>query len=288
MIFAIGQVLIGCDGINSVVAKWLGFKEASFTGRYVIRGDIKLMNNHGLQPNFMHFFGKGFRSGVLPCDETTVYWFFTWTPTTEGEFFVLLITARNIVKRKIFPLTYNFCVAEKELVKNPGKMKRLVLEKCEKMPSHMRCFIEKTEAEDILTSPLRYRKVWELVSGNISKGNVCVVGDAYHPMAPDLGQGGCCSLEDGIVLGRCLAQAFCKKGETEEQYKEIEACLRKYEKERRWRNIDISVTSYVLGFLLQGDLKFLAHVRDKVLPHFLAGLLLNKSDFDCGKLNTSD
>ncbi|WVY96185.1 hypothetical protein V8G54_028336, partial [Vigna mungo] len=240
------KVLIGCDGINSVVAKWLGFKEASFTGRYVIRGDIKLTNNHGLQPNFMHFFGKGFRSGVLPCDETTVYWFFTWTPTTE----------------------------EKELVNNPGKMKRLVLEKCEKMPSHMRCFIEKTEAEDILTSPLRYRNLWELVSGNISKGNVCVVGDAYHPMAPDLGQGGCCSLEDGIVLGRYLAQAFCKKSETEEQYKKIEACLRKYAEERRWRNIDISVTSYVLGLLLQGDLKFLAHVRDKVLPHFLAGLLL--------------
>jgi len=85
-LYAFEKVLIGCDGINSLVAKWLGFKEASFTGRYVIRGDIKLMNNHGLKPDFMHFFGKGFRSGVLPCDEKTVYWFFTWTPTTEGEF----------------------------------------------------------------------------------------------------------------------------------------------------------------------------------------------------------
>ncbi|XP_027935163.1 monooxygenase 2-like [Vigna unguiculata] len=254
------KVLVGCDGINSVVAKWLGFKEASFTGRYVIRGDIKLTNKHGLQPNFMHFFGEGFRSGVLPCDDKTVYWFFTWTPTTE----------------------------EKELVNNPAKMKRLVLNKFEKMPSDIRCFIEKTETEDILTSPLRYRHQWELVLGNISKGNVCVVGDAFHPMAPDLGQGGCCSLEDGIVLGRYLAQAFCKKGESEEQYKEIEASLRKYAKERRWRSIDISVTSYVLGLLLQGDLKLVAHVRDKVLPHFLAELLLKKSDFDCGKLNTSD
>lgn len=51
--FAIEKVLIGCDGINSVVAKWLGFKEASFTGRYVIRGYKKLMNNHGLEPKFM-------------------------------------------------------------------------------------------------------------------------------------------------------------------------------------------------------------------------------------------
>lgn len=81
------KVLIGCDGINSMVAKWLGFREASFSGRFVIRGDIKLMNNHGLQHNFMHFFGKGFRFGILPCDDKTVYWFFTWTPTIEGEFF---------------------------------------------------------------------------------------------------------------------------------------------------------------------------------------------------------
>jgi len=85
--FAIEKVLIGCDGINSMVAKWLGFREASFSGRFVIRGDIKLMNNHGLQHNFMHFFGKGFRFGILPCDDKTVYWFFTWTPTIEGEFF---------------------------------------------------------------------------------------------------------------------------------------------------------------------------------------------------------
>jgi len=173
-------------------------------------------------------------------------------------------------------------------VNNPVKMKQLVLNKLEKMPSHVKCFIEKTEAEDILTSPLRYRHQWELVLGNISKGNVCVVGDAFHPMAPDLGQGGCCSLEDGIVLGRHLAQAFSKTPtkdlKDEEQYKEIEGSLRKYARERRWRNIDISVTSYVLGLLLQGDLKLVAHVRDRVLPHFLAELLLKKSDFDCGKL----
>ena len=114
---------------------------------------------------------------------------------------------------------------------------------------------------------------------------------------PDLGQGACCSLEDGIVLGRYLAQAFSRtkhakeieeKGEIEEQYKKIEASLRKYARDRRWRNIDISVTSFVLGLFLQGDLKLVAYVRDKVLPHFLAELLLKKSDFDCGKLNTSD
>ncbi|XP_020213403.1 monooxygenase 2 [Cajanus cajan] len=261
------KVLIGCDGINSMVAKWLGFKEASFTGRYVIRGYTKLMGHDGLEPKFNHYFGKGFRAGVLPCDDNTVYWFLTWTPTTQ----------------------------EMGLTENPAKMKQLALSMLEKMPSEVKSFIEKTEVKDILTSPLRYRHQWELMLGNISKDNVCVVGDAFHPMAPDLGQGGCCALEDGIVLARFLAEAFNKKpckhikemdeeAKAEVQHKKIVASLKKYAKERKWRSFDISVTSYVMGLVLQGDLKLVAHFRDKVLPNFLAELLLKKSDFDCGKL----
>ncbi|RDX64899.1 Monooxygenase 3, partial [Mucuna pruriens] len=40
------KVLIGCDGVNSVVAKWLGFKKASFTGRYAIRGCAEVDGSH--------------------------------------------------------------------------------------------------------------------------------------------------------------------------------------------------------------------------------------------------
>ena len=80
------KILIGFDGVNSVVAKWLGFKNASFTGRYSIRGCAEVQSNHGLEPRTMQFFGKGFRAGVIPCDEKAVYWFFTWTPKSHGEF----------------------------------------------------------------------------------------------------------------------------------------------------------------------------------------------------------
>ena len=38
-----------------------------------------------LESKFMQFVGKGFRIGVIPCDDKTVYWFFTWTPTQQGE-----------------------------------------------------------------------------------------------------------------------------------------------------------------------------------------------------------
>jgi len=37
-----------------------------------------------------------------------------------------------------------------------------------------------------------------------SAGRVCLLGDAAHPMMPNLGQGGCMAIEDAFVLGREL------------------------------------------------------------------------------------
>ncbi|WJX15289.1 hypothetical protein P8452_05450 [Trifolium repens] len=218
------KVLIGCDGVNSMVAKWLGFKEATYTGRYGIRGCAELENNHNFEPVHMRFFGNGFRALVVPCDEKTVYWYFTWTSTIQ----------------------------DKELIeKNPAELKQYVLNKLEKMPSDVKYFIEKTELHAFQLASFRYRHPWELIMRNISKGNVCVAGDAFHPMTPDIGQGGCCALEDGVVLARCLSEAFSKKPmEEEEQYKRIEEGLKKYANERRWRCIDLITTSYIIGFIL--------------------------------------
>ncbi|XP_014512707.1 monooxygenase 2 isoform X2 [Vigna radiata var. radiata] len=253
------KVLIGCDGVNSMVAKWLGFKKASFTGRYGIRGCAEVNSSHGLEPKFMQYFGKGFRAGVIPCDEKTVYWFFTWKPTSQ----------------------------EKELKENPAKMKEYVLKKLENMASDVRYYIEKTEEDGFLLAPLRYRNPWEVMMGNISRGNVCVGGDAFHPMTPDLGQGGCCALEDGVVLARCLAEAFSKearKDGKEEQQKRIEESLKKYAKERRWRSIDVIGTAYVVGSIQQAESNLVSFLRDKILAPFLAIQLFKKSAYDCGKL----
>lgn len=79
------QVLIGCDGVNSVVAKWLGLQRPAFAGRSAIRGAAELPEGHGLKPKLFQYFGDGFRSGFVPCDDKTVYWFLTYSPPSYGK-----------------------------------------------------------------------------------------------------------------------------------------------------------------------------------------------------------
>ncbi|KAK2996138.1 hypothetical protein RJ639_029445 [Escallonia herrerae] len=79
------KVLIGCDGVNSLVARWLGFKKPAFAGRSSIRGYAYFEESHGFEPKFLQFFGKGVRYGTLPCDNHAVYWFFTYTPSPQGK-----------------------------------------------------------------------------------------------------------------------------------------------------------------------------------------------------------
>lgn len=48
---------------------------------------------------------------------------------------------------------------------------------------------------------------------------MCVAGDAFHPMTPEIGQGGCSALEDGIVLARCISEAFSAKRDVDVEKK---------------------------------------------------------------------
>lgn len=78
------KVLIGCDGVNSVVSKWLGFKKPAFVGRSSIRGFADFKDNHGFEPKLLLFLGKGVRCGFVPCSRHTLYWFFTFASSIKG------------------------------------------------------------------------------------------------------------------------------------------------------------------------------------------------------------
>ena len=64
-----------------------------------------------------------------------------------------------------------------------------------------------------------------------SKGRVTLMGDACHPMLPFMAQGAGMAIEDGVVLGRCLA------GD------DPEAELKRYERARQERTAKIQIGS---------------------------------------------
>ncbi|KAG8500290.1 hypothetical protein CXB51_003655 [Gossypium anomalum] len=253
------KVLIGCDGVNSVVAKWLGLQKPAFAGRSAVRGNAHFKSGHGFEPKFKQLIGKVGRLGFLPCDDENVFWFFTWIPATKEE----------------------------GMEEDPIKLKQFVANELKDASDEMKSVIENTSLECIISSPLRYRKPLELLLWrNISKGNVCVAGDALHTMTPDLGQGACSAMEDGVILARCLGEALLKPGVEDdgEEYKRIEMGLKKYGRERRWRSFDLVTTAFMVGFVLRNDGKMIRYLRDKFLLGFITGLLLRKAGFDCGKL----
>ncbi|KAF8410384.1 hypothetical protein HHK36_002912 [Tetracentron sinense] len=258
------KVLIGCDGVNSIVAKWLGLQKPAFTGRSTIRGYSEFPDGHGFEPKFLQFFGDGFRNGFLPINSNSIYWFFTWDPSTHYE---------------------------EDIADTSAKLKQLVLSKLGKVPEKVRGVVENTELGSIFSTSLRIRWPWDVLKGHIYKGNVCVTGDALHPMPPDIGQGACSALEDGVVLARCLAEAFSSKpgGEAkeniEEEYNRIQKGLEKFAKERKWRSFELISTAFMVGWIQHSAGKVMNFLRDKWFSTFLAGLLLKRADFDCGKLS---
>ncbi|KAL9237242.1 hypothetical protein vseg_011817 [Gypsophila vaccaria] len=260
------KVLIGCDGVNSVVAKWLGFKSPSLVGRSAIRGCAYYNQGHGFEPKFQLLVGNGVRYGIIPCDDTAVYWFFTWYPSTQ----------------------------ENKMLKEADqmKLKQFVLSKLGKVSDQIKGVIEDTGIEQIVQSSLGFRPPYEVLIGNISKDNVCVAGDAFHPMTPDLGQGGCAALEDGVVLAGCLANAFLdtpanttKRGsEDGNDSTRIKKALDDYATKRKWRAFELISTGYILGFLQECNWFGMQFLREKLLSSFLASFFLKKADFDPTKL----
>jgi 2-polyprenyl-6-methoxyphenol hydroxylase-like FAD-dependent oxidoreductase len=68
------------------------------------------------------------------------------------------------------------------------------------------------------------------------RGRITLLGDAAHPTTPNLGQGGCMAIEDGVVLARKLAGC-----------EDPVAALRSYEASRYARTAMITNASWRIG-----------------------------------------
>lgn len=98
-------------------------------------------------------------------------------------------------------------------------------------------------------------------------GQVSLLGDAAHPMTPDLGQGACQAIEDAVVLAKCLSEEGAPA-----------SALRRYEARRARRVAAIVQRSRRLGRVAQLENPFLCGLRDIVLKKTPDQMLLRQAE----------
>ncbi|WCJ19479.1 FAD/NAD(P)-binding oxidoreductase family protein [Euphorbia peplus] len=249
------KVLIGCDGVNSIVGKWLGLSTPIHSGRFGIRGLSYFPEGHHLGQEALQFVDVGKRAGLIPLNDNEIYWFLT---SSQGE----------------------------EMTREPGEaiQKAVMSNYAKNFPAEFLNSVSHTDLPTLTCAPLMLRQPWKLFFGKLSKGNITVCGDAMHPMTPDLGQGGCSSLEDGVVLSRHIGNSFIQKGGALVA-EEMRETLQRYVEERRWRVAALIGGSYLSGWVQQGGSSWLRKfVRDVIFYPFLARRVFSATAFDCEPL----
>jgi 2-polyprenyl-6-methoxyphenol hydroxylase-like FAD-dependent oxidoreductase len=105
-----------------------------------------------------------------------------------------------------------------------------------------------------------------------SFGRVTMLGDAAHPAAPTLGQGGCQAIEDAITLGRCCAEED-----------DIETALLNYQSRRRNRANSFVREARMMGRLGLWRNPLALYVREAIMrampPQYRRSQLAQTFDF---------
>jgi 2-polyprenyl-6-methoxyphenol hydroxylase-like FAD-dependent oxidoreductase len=221
-----GDVLIGADGIHSVVRSGLFGDEALRYSGYAAWRAVSERLPAVSEDRFSESWGPGARFGLVPIGDGRLYWF----------------------------------VAEDAPDGSPAPdrpledLRRRLADWHDPIPAVLDATDESTLSRTFVYDR-RPSKRW-------GEGRVTLVGDAAHPMTPNLGQGAAQALEDAVVLGRELSDGG-----------DPDAALRRYERRRLRRANAIVKQSFQAGRLAQLSSPRTCAVRDvlmRALPDRLA------------------
>jgi 2-polyprenyl-6-methoxyphenol hydroxylase-like FAD-dependent oxidoreductase len=219
------DILVGADGLRSRVRAGLfGPEEPRYAGYTAWRAVVE--PNEELLPWGAGFesWGRGARFGCAHIGRGRVYWFATRN-AREGE--------------KDGP-PGSHAGAKAKLMHLFSGWHRPVAE-----------LVEATQEGSILRTDIYDR---EPLGERWGEGRVTLLGDAAHPMTPNLGQGACQAVEDAVVLARCLG----KRDATAES-------LRSYERLRSERVTMVVRRSRRVGIVAQVQNPAICWLRDRAL-----------------------
>ncbi len=211
-----GAALVGADGLRSAVRRQLlGNSDLRYSGYTSWRG-ICPRKSVPIGNEVTEVWGRGCRFGFVPVGPEEIYWFAVDNvPPGQSD-------KPDELKPRLHDLFSHF----------RGPVKPI---------------LEATPVDDILRTDIYDRRpvrIW-------GRGRVTLLGDAAHPMTPDLGQGACQAIEDAVVLADRLLKTSS-----------IESGFREYEQVRVDRTSRIVKHSRLFGRVAQWKNPLACWLRD--------------------------
>jgi 2-polyprenyl-6-methoxyphenol hydroxylase-like FAD-dependent oxidoreductase len=186
------DVLVGADGMHSVVrAQLFGPAALRYRGYTAVRS-ITPAGSVPLPRDGIETWGHGARFGLGPTSGERVIWYAMWNASEGGH----------------------------DAGDTTARLRQLFGDWHEPIPA----IIDATPAAAMIRNDIydrRPARTW-------SQGRVALIGDAIHPMTPDLAQGACQAILDATTLATCLTAS-----------RDTRAAIRDYQ-QRRWRNAAVA------------------------------------------------
>jgi 2-polyprenyl-6-methoxyphenol hydroxylase-like FAD-dependent oxidoreductase len=219
-----GAILVGADGIKSRIrSQLIGASALKYAGCTVWRGIAEYPLHSCVGQTSM---GPGSQFGFFPMTRDRVYWFGS-ANAAEGA------------------------------PDQPGGRKRELIRRFQDWHAPIRALIEATDEAVILRNDIYDHDPLS----RWSDGCVTLLGDAAHPITPNMGQGACLAIEDAVVLARCLEAAPNSR-----------AALQAYQAQRMQRTASITLQSRRMGQIGQWRHPLVCWLRNQMIKRTPAGM----------------
>ncbi|MDJ0588516.1 MAG: FAD-dependent urate hydroxylase HpxO [Pleurocapsa sp. MO_226.B13] len=182
---ATGDVVVGADGVHSVVRSYLngGKIEPRYAGYVNWNGLVEASPDLAENDVWVIYVGEGKRASMMPVGGNRFY-FFMGCPKPKGT-----KTPPENIRAELKEIFAGWAQPVQNLIEklDPEQVNRLEIGDIDPLP-------------------------------NLVKGRIALVGDSAHATTPTLGQGGCQAMEDAEVLCRYLVTTNISVEDALERY----------------------------------------------------------------------